>query len=74
MDRDINTLRLNSYRQLIAWQKAISLVADVYEATHDMPKSELYGLTSQLRRSAVSIPATSLRDKGELHGANSFSF
>ncbi len=39
------------------WQKAISLVTQIYQQTRTLPKDEQYGLTSQIRRSAVSIPA-----------------
>jgi four helix bundle protein len=46
-----------SFTDLIVWQKAHALVLAVYRLTDGFPKSELYGLTSQLRRSAVSIPA-----------------
>jgi len=46
-----------SYRDLIAWQKAMNFVAEIYLATQRFPNSELYGLTSQLRRAAVSIPS-----------------
>jgi len=44
-----------SFTDLIIWQKAHKFVLNVYELTKDFPKSELYGLTSQLRRAAVSI-------------------
>jgi four helix bundle protein len=46
-----------SYRELIAWQKAMALVTQIYIATQQFPSSELYGLTSQLRRAAVSVPS-----------------
>jgi four helix bundle protein len=46
-----------SYRELIAWQKAIRLVTEIYRATRQFPRDELYGLTSQLRRAAVSVPS-----------------
>ena len=46
-----------SYRDLIAWQKAIQLVTEIYKTTRQFPKEEIYGLTSQLRRAAVSIPS-----------------
>jgi four helix bundle protein len=46
-----------SYRELIAWQKAIRLVTEIYQATRQFPRDELYGLTSQLRRAAVSVPS-----------------
>lgn len=45
------------FRNLIAWQKAYSLALEVYKMTKRFPKDELYGLTSQIRRSAISISA-----------------
>ena len=48
---------LNSYRELKVWQRGIELVAEIYHLTSLFPKAELYGLTSQMRRSAVSIPS-----------------
>lgn len=46
-----------SFRELKAWQKAFDLALEVYKATKNFPKSEAYGLTSQIQRSAVSISA-----------------
>lgn len=46
-----------NYRNLIVWQKSIVFVLEVYKLTEQFPKSELYGLTSQMRRAAVSIPS-----------------
>lgn len=48
---------IESFKQLIVWQKAINLVKEIYKATNHFPGSELYGLVSQMRRSAVSIPS-----------------
>lgn len=48
---------IHSYRDLIVWQRAIELVVTIYELTEKYPKEEIYGLTSQTRRSAVSIPS-----------------
>ena len=48
---------MNSYKDLIVWQKSIELVISIYKITDKFPKSELYGLTSQIRRAAVSIPS-----------------
>ena len=45
------------YRDLVAWKKAMELVTEIYSATQSFPKQELYGLVSQLRRAAVSIPS-----------------
>jgi len=47
------------FQDLLVWRKAHQLVLRVYQATAEFPKSELYGLTSQFRRAAVSIPAIS---------------
>ena len=46
-----------SYRELIAWQKAMVLVREIYLATREFPKEEMYGLKSQLRRASVSVPS-----------------
>ncbi len=46
-----------SFQDLIVWQKAHSFVVEIYKVTAHFPKTETYGLTSQLRRAAVSIPA-----------------
>jgi len=46
-----------SYRDLIAWQRAMRLVTGIYEGTRPFPRDELYGLTNQLRRAAVSVPS-----------------
>ncbi|HEY4328719.1 MAG TPA: four helix bundle protein [Phycisphaerae bacterium] len=52
------------YRQLIAWQKAVSMVTDAYRLTKDFPREEIYGLTSQIRRSAVSVPSNIAEGSG----------
>ena len=49
--------KIESFKDLIVWQKGIELVNDIYKATKKFPKDELYCLTSQIRRSAISIPA-----------------
>lgn len=46
-----------SYRELIAWQKAMKLVTEINEATPRFPSEERYGLTNQLRRASVSVPS-----------------
>jgi len=48
---------IKSFRDLIIWQRGINLVKDVYEETRNFPKEELYGITTQIRRSAISIPS-----------------
>ncbi|MEK7146722.1 MAG: four helix bundle protein [Patescibacteria group bacterium] len=49
--------KIYSYKDLIVWQRSIQLVVIIYELTEYFPREELYGLTSQIRRAAVSIPA-----------------
>ena len=48
---------INSYKQLIVWQKSFDFVKKVYKATEAFPKTEIYGLTSQIRRAVVSVPS-----------------
>ncbi len=48
---------MNYFKELKVWQKAISLVTETYLISRNFPKEEVYGLTSQIRRSAVSIPS-----------------
>jgi four helix bundle protein len=50
-------MEITSFRKLVVWQKAMVLVERVYEVTEPFPKSEMFGLCSQLRRAAVSIPS-----------------
>lgn len=50
-------MKIHSYKELIVWQKAMKLVLEVYGLTEQYPKSELCGLISQTRRSAVSVPS-----------------
>jgi four helix bundle protein len=57
---------VQSYRDLVAWNKAMELVAEIYRMTRDFPKEELFGLTSQIRRAAVSIPSNIAEGKGRL--------
>ncbi len=48
---------MKTHKDLIVWQKSIQMVLFVYKFTENFPKEELYGLTSQMRRAAVSIPS-----------------
>jgi four helix bundle protein len=53
----VNRKPAEKFQDLVVWQKAHALVLSVYRMTSTFPKSELFGLTSQMRRSAVSVPA-----------------
>lgn len=48
---------IKSYKELVVWQKAMGLVKEIYLLTEKFPKSELFGITSQMRRAVVSIPS-----------------
>src|SRR3989344_2305450 len=48
---------LHSYKELIVWQRAVDLVVAVYELTDKFPREEVFGLSSQMKRAAVSIPS-----------------
>jgi len=56
------------YKDLIAWQKAMDLVQAIYDATDEFPKREVYSLTDQIRRAAVSIPSNIA--EGQAHFSN----
>ncbi len=57
---------MESYRNLVAWQRAMDLVENIYRVTSDWPKEEIYGLTSQVRRAAVSVPANIAEGQGRV--------
>ncbi len=48
---------MKTYKELIVWQKAVEFVTTIYSVTKKFPKEEIYGLTNQIRRSAVSVPS-----------------
>jgi four helix bundle protein len=48
---------MSNHKDLEVWKKSIEFVKDIYEKTGSFPKEELFGITSQIRRSAVSIPS-----------------
>lgn len=51
------TVAVQSYRDLIAWQKSMDLAREIYRCTDTFPRIETYGLVTQLRRAAISIPS-----------------
>ena len=55
-----------SYRELLVWQKAKALAVQVYRGTESFPRTEIYGLTSQLRRAAVSVASNIAEGQGRL--------
>jgi len=71
---DVRQSEIKSHRDLIVWQKAMDLVTSVYRHTEGFPKTELYGLTSQIRRSAGSIPANIAEGQGRRLGGEFLQF
>jgi four helix bundle protein len=58
---------MESFRELIVWQRGIQLVKSVYEETSGFPKEEIFGLKMQLRRCAISIPSNIAEGYGRQH-------
>jgi four helix bundle protein len=55
-----------SFRDLVVWQRSIQLATAIFRLTNGFPKNEMYGLTSQIRRSAVSVPSNIAEGQGRL--------
>lgn len=58
---------MRNHKDLVVWQKGILLVQRLYEITRNFPKDEIYGITSQMRRAAVSIPSNIAEGFGRAH-------
>ena len=54
----------SSFRELRVWQEAMKLTTEIYKCTSEFPKHELYGLSQQIRRAAVSVPSNIAEGKG----------
>lgn len=65
---------MQSYRDLVVWQKSIDLVAEVYELVKLFPREEVYALSSQIRRATVSIPSNIAEGTTEIQIKSLFSF
>src|SRR6187399_2293071 len=62
---------INSYKDLLIWQKGIDIVVNLYQLVGDFPKEEVYALTSQLKRASVSIPSNIAEGYGR-HSTQSY--
>ncbi len=62
-------MAVQHYRELVAWQKAMEIVEHVYRISAKFPREELYGLTNQVRRAAVSVPSNIAEGQGRGIGA-----
>lgn len=67
MGSAMTSSRVQSFRDLQVWQKSMELTVVVYRITQSFPREEAFGLTSQLRRSAVSIPSNIAEGQGRLN-------
>ena len=70
-DHRLNEVNLSDYKELELWQKAMAVAKQVYQMTVHFPKEEIYGLTSQMRRAAVSIPSN-IREGSARSGSKEF--
>jgi four helix bundle protein len=60
-------VRTRHYRDLLVWQKSMALTKEIYRETDALPKSEMFGLQSQMRRAAVSVPSNIAEGHGRLN-------
>ena len=65
---------MKSHKDLIVWQKSMLLVKRLYEITSSYPKDEIFGITSQMRRAAVSIPSNIAEGYGRLYEKDTVRF
>jgi four helix bundle protein len=59
-------MKTQRFRDLLVWQRSMKLASDIYILTRDFPRSELFGLTAQLCRAAVSVPSNIAEGHGRL--------
>lgn len=65
---------IKTHKDLLVWEKSIDLVEQIYKFTKQFPKEELYGITNQMRRCAVSIPANIAEGSGRKNKAEFIQF
>ncbi|MDX9882467.1 MAG: four helix bundle protein [Prolixibacteraceae bacterium] len=57
---------MNNFKELKVWQQSVDLVVDIYQLTRQFPSEEMYGITSQIRRSSISIPSNIAEGAGRI--------
>ncbi|MDO4165725.1 MAG: four helix bundle protein [Bacteroides sp.] len=65
---------MRNHKDLIVWQKSMKLVKELYQISRSFPKEEMYGITSQMRRAAVSIPSNIAEGYGRGHDKELIQF
>ncbi|HUN24482.1 MAG TPA: four helix bundle protein [Anaerolineales bacterium] len=63
---------VKSFRDLLVWQRSVALATEIYRVTNNFPKSESFALTSQIRRSAVSVPSNIA--EGNMRGSKEYRY
>ena len=71
---EYNNPKITSFRDLIVWQKGLEIAKEVYKVTNSLPKEEMFGLTSQIRRAAVSISSNIAEGRGRSTKKDFISF
>ena len=74
MNREEPLMAIQSFRELEVWKVAMDLAAECYRVTKTFPKDELFGMTSQIRRAAASIPANIAEGQGRDHTKEFLNF
>jgi four helix bundle protein len=62
-------MAVKSYQELVAWRRAMDLMAEIYKVTAVFPRDEVYGLTNQIRRAAISVPSNIAEGQGRGMGS-----
>ena len=57
---------MNTFKDLLIWQKSMNIVTEIYHLTNSFPKEEIYGLSSQIRRCSIQYPVILQKDTGEM--------
>jgi len=71
---EYNNPKVTSFRDLVIWQKGLDIAKEVYEITKSLPKEEIFGIISQMRRSAVSISSNIAEGRGRSSKKDFVSF
>ena len=67
-------MKYNSFEDMVVWQKALDLSVRIFKLTEKLPRKEDYGLTSQIRRSALSVPGNIAEGFGRKHTKDKLNF
>ncbi len=74
VSENVKSSMTKTHKDLEVWKQSISFVTDIYKLTGNFPKEEIYGITSQIRRAAVSIPSNIAEGAGRNHDKEYLQF